>query len=314
MSGTGGRDTPVSTASPKKPGIMKAGGVRGTPDPESAPVESLINTISSGPRKSGLGSPSNTYEVKSGDTLSEIAQDFGTTVEELAKINNIEDPDKILAGQKLKLKDTTPDVDYSDPTQAPTGAVEAAEAFTADNVDFDFIGEQEGAGINEAYVPEDEDGKPLGQSGVTVGTGVDLGSKDEEYFEGLDPNLIEKIEPYLGQKKENAQTLLQIAPLNLSDTEVAQLNRFVKEKELKNLKDKWNRDSDIDFDDLPKNKATVVASVYYQYGNKMIRDHNFWNQVTSGNWDAALKNLRNYGDDYKSRRGREADYLESGEL
>ena len=52
-----------------------------------------------------------TYKIKEGDTLSQIAKDNGTTVEELTKLNNISDPNKIYAGQNLVLKagdDVTP--------------------------------------------------------------------------------------------------------------------------------------------------------------------------------------------------------------
>ena len=41
----------------------------------------------------------NTYTVTAGDTLSEIARDYGKTVEELVKINNIKDKDKILVAK-----------------------------------------------------------------------------------------------------------------------------------------------------------------------------------------------------------------------
>ena len=41
------------------------------------------------------------YEVQPGDTLSAIAQRFGTTVEELAAHNNIQDPNMIQPGQRL---------------------------------------------------------------------------------------------------------------------------------------------------------------------------------------------------------------------
>ena len=43
------------------------------------------------------------YTVKSGDTLSEIAQANGADWHELAKINNLQDPDLILIGQTLSL-------------------------------------------------------------------------------------------------------------------------------------------------------------------------------------------------------------------
>lgn len=41
------------------------------------------------------------YIVKPGDTLSDIAEDFGTTVEDLVEKNDIEDPDLIYPGQKI---------------------------------------------------------------------------------------------------------------------------------------------------------------------------------------------------------------------
>ncbi|GMU01876.1 hypothetical protein KH5H1_59960 [Corallococcus caeni] len=42
--------------------------------------------------------------VRSGDTLSEIAKRYNTSVSDLAKANNIKDPNKILAGQTLKVQ------------------------------------------------------------------------------------------------------------------------------------------------------------------------------------------------------------------
>lgn len=42
-----------------------------------------------------------TYIVQSGDTLSEIAQRFGTTYQSLAAINNIADPNRIYPGQEI---------------------------------------------------------------------------------------------------------------------------------------------------------------------------------------------------------------------
>ena len=45
-----------------------------------------------------------TYTVMAGDTLSDIAAKFGTTYQELAAINGIEDPNMIHVGQIIKLK------------------------------------------------------------------------------------------------------------------------------------------------------------------------------------------------------------------
>ena len=46
-----------------------------------------------------------TYKIKQGDTLSKIAKDNGTTVDNLAKLNNISNPNLIYAGNTIKLTD-----------------------------------------------------------------------------------------------------------------------------------------------------------------------------------------------------------------
>ena len=44
------------------------------------------------------------YTVKSGDTLGAIAKKYGTTYQKLAKMNGIANPNKIYAGQKIRVK------------------------------------------------------------------------------------------------------------------------------------------------------------------------------------------------------------------
>lgn len=44
------------------------------------------------------------YTVKNGDTLSEIAEDYGTTVDHLVRLNNIYNPNLIYVGQKLRIR------------------------------------------------------------------------------------------------------------------------------------------------------------------------------------------------------------------
>jgi LysM repeat protein len=60
-----------------------------------------------------------TYTVKPGDTLSAIAAKFGTTYQELAKLNGIANPNKIYPGQVIKLTGS-----------APTAAPKAAGNYT----------------------------------------------------------------------------------------------------------------------------------------------------------------------------------------
>lgn len=54
----------------------------------------------------------NTYIVKSGDTLSGIANKFGTTYQELARVNGIANPNLIYVGQVLKINEQAQEKTY----------------------------------------------------------------------------------------------------------------------------------------------------------------------------------------------------------
>jgi LysM repeat protein len=75
------------------------------------------------------------YTVKAGDTLSGIAAKFGTTYQELAKINGIKDPNKIYPGQVLKLTGSaavaTPKTPAPKPPAAATYTVKAGDTLSA---------------------------------------------------------------------------------------------------------------------------------------------------------------------------------------
>ncbi len=62
-----------------------------------AEVQKVING-------SGSGTSAVYYTVKSGDTLSKIAAKYGTTYQKIAALNGIKNPNKIYAGQKLRVK------------------------------------------------------------------------------------------------------------------------------------------------------------------------------------------------------------------
>ena len=56
--------------------------------------------------------PNPTYTVKAGDTLSGIAARYGTTVEELVRLNRITDPNRIYVGQVLRLPEKAADTGF----------------------------------------------------------------------------------------------------------------------------------------------------------------------------------------------------------
>ena len=70
---------------------------------------------------------SKTYTVKPGDTLSEIAETYNTTVEKLAKLNNIKNVDLIYVDQVLVIDGAAP-VAETTTTEAPVAEVEETPA------------------------------------------------------------------------------------------------------------------------------------------------------------------------------------------
>ncbi|MCY8902908.1 peptidoglycan-binding protein [Bacillus spizizenii] len=66
-------------------------------------LKALGGKTTSKPSSSVSKTSGNTYTVKKGDTLSEIAKAEGVSVANLQKWNNIKDPNKITVDQKLKL-------------------------------------------------------------------------------------------------------------------------------------------------------------------------------------------------------------------
>lgn len=73
-----------------------------------------------------------TYTVQSGDTLSEIARDYGTTVDSLASANNISNPNYIVIGQTLTIPGTNgeSDSDGSEDTSSSSYTVQSGDTLS----------------------------------------------------------------------------------------------------------------------------------------------------------------------------------------
>lgn len=173
------------------------------------------------------------------------------------------------------------------------------------NIDWDFIKKLEGNSLT-GVVPDAEGS----QSGVTIASGFDLGARGLSDLSGLPQDIIDLLTPYLGYKGAEAQEIA--GNLKVSDDQANIINEFSKSEATSKLSQKWKEKTGQDFSDLPKNKATVIASVAFQYGDLATKAPNFWRQVTSDDWDGAIKNLRDFKDSYGSRRNLEADFFEAG--
>jgi len=181
-----------------------------------------------------------------------------------------------------------------------------------DKVDWEFISKLEGEAIDTGYVPSDN-------SGVTIGTGVDLKMKNAELLEsiGVPSDIIEVLEPYFGLKGkgrtsphvDSAEAYLADNPLVLSAVDVKILDKAVQKFELNKIKTAYEKDSKKSWNSLSANQQTVITSVGFQYGNLATETPNFWEGVVSGNWTGVYKELMNFEDDFTPRRKLEAELL-----
>ncbi len=184
------------------------------------------------------------------------------------------------------------------------------------NIDWKSIEKWEGV-TNTMYVPTDSDGDVLGHSGPTIGTGVDLGGWNSQQLKdiGVMDALIEKLKPYLGRKGDDAAKYVKEHPLTLSDSDRIALDRAVQGLFVSKLTDKYNNAIDDDkktFTQLPQAMQTVLYSVTHQYGLGIDKKcPKFWKLAIEQKWKDLVDELRNFGDNYGTRRNEEADLIQS---
>jgi len=95
--------TPTATTARPSPSVSPTGTPGISPTPGGTPGVSPTPGATPGPSPSPEPSPFEEYTVQQGDSLSSIAQQFGTTADELARINGITDPNTLDIGQKLQV-------------------------------------------------------------------------------------------------------------------------------------------------------------------------------------------------------------------
>jgi hypothetical protein len=165
----------------------------------------------------------------------------------------------------------------------------------------------------EGYIPKDKDNKILGESGVTVGSGIDLGQQTAAGLKkaGVPERIINKLTDYFGKRKDKAEKILEEKPLTLSKDEAELLTERVKEDTLRRAKGWYNRNNkaDNDWSDLTDREQTVVTSVMFQYGVGSKKTPTFNKHLINNDWNSLAKELGDFKDDYFSRRMKELSYL-----
>ena len=185
-------------------------------------------------------------------------------------------------------------------------------------INFDYIRSVlerfEGKGIARGYVPC-KNNVPLGVSGVTVGTGVDLGQQTAAGLldMGVPHSIVIKFLPYIGLKTAAAVKAIQMQPLNLTAAEVKALDDVVIARYVRDIEARYNRDNPAQkFSYTPPEAQAVTVSILYQRGLGFInRSGAWWHHMQSGNWPAAAAWLCDpaNGGGYHPRRKAEGEIL-----
>lgn len=176
-------------------------------------------------------------------------------------------------------------------------------------VDFGFISSLEGGPALNGYVPDPEHSS----SGVTIATGFDLGCRSDSDLVALLPEhgeLVDKLAIYCGHKRNKALAVLVNSPLRITENEALAIDTAVKQQLLNQLQQRYDAAAETGFALLPEAMQTVIASVAFQYGDLAKRCPNFWRAAVSADAIAMIRELKNFGDRYTTRRQREADYLQ----
>lgn len=168
------------------------------------------------------------------------------------------------------------------------------------NVDKSIITQREGGDLPKAYtLPPSK----WPNAGVTVGIGVDLGAQSSQGLlaMGVPQALVDKLQPFLGLHGTDAVNALNAAnaasgsPFTLTAEEDAQLNNAVLNKYFNSAGSAYDGASaKFDLSQLPWQAQTVLADLWYNMGDLRVAAPNFWQQMTSGDWQGAYNNLMDF--------------------
>jgi len=176
------------------------------------------------------------------------------------------------------------------------------------NINWNFISELEGKGVKKAYVPSDN-------SGVTVATGFDLKEKDVNLMNemGISEETTNLLSQFFGMSGAEAKEAS--ANFSLTDDQVAEIDKASHNWYANQVKKTYeSKDHKVAWDDLSEAMQTVIASVGFQHGTSFTRkdgsEMNYIKQARDNDVDGMIANLRNFGDNFNTRRNKEADLLE----
>jgi hypothetical protein len=172
----------------------------------------------------------------------------------------------------------------------------------------DFLLAEEGY-TEHGYVPNNG-GEVIGQSGLTVAAGVDIGQMGRSEFNNLPMSVFgrEVLLPFVGLRGDEALRMLERhrgAKITVADGEA--ISNYMFNRVINGAKEYWQN-----FDALPENAQIVLVSLAYNLGLKGSPSTS--GKVASGKFKEAAAELRDPNEwanrELDGRRNREADLLE----
>lgn len=156
-------------------------------------------------------------------------------------------------------------------------------------------------------------GDIMGASGVTVGTGLDLGQQSDADLRrmGIPDALIERFRPYLGRRREEAVDALARAPLTLTDAECDAVDAAVHADYIQRAAMAYDAEADEPFAGCPPEAQTVIVSLFYQLGAGKTRYPVTWRLLCEGDWAGAARELQTGFKRYANRRRDEGALLQN---
>ncbi len=155
----------------------------------------------------------------------------------------------------------------------------------------------------------------MGASGVTIGTGVDLGQTDKDTLRGMGVSnaVVYKLMPYLEQSRAAAVDALHRLPLTLSQAAADELDEAMLNHHISKISAYYDAATDHGtFASLPWQAQAAIVSIQYQRGVKSPRKYpNTWKAFVTQNWtDAAYRlGTGRFWTGYQGRRRLESELL-----
>lgn len=167
--------------------------------------------------------------------------------------------------------------------------------------------------VLRGYVPQ-SGGQVIGNSGVTVSTGLDLGQQTKESLlkMGIPQTVCGVLFPYVGLRRDAAVAKLAALPLILSLDAAEAVDRAVIGSYIREVQERFDRAASAGskFADRPQEVQAALVSLRYQLGFGGCPKT--WDMIASGDYHKAVAELRDpsrWGGRYMERRRDEAALL-----